>query len=377
MAESDGEERTEDPTGKRLREAQEKGQIPRSRELNSFVMLIAAGGMVIMTGSEMMQGLVAQFHHGLTLSRGDIFDPHQLIIHFRDAAEHALTVMAPFLAVMTVAAILSSIALGGISFSSEALTPKLDKLNPVTGIGRLFSWRSLLEMGKSLAKFLLVGTVMVVYLRHKVGAFMSLASEPVYQGLAHTGSLIVWSFFIISFSLLLLVLVDVPFQLWDHKRQLKMTKQEVKEEHKETEGSPEVKGRQRRIQREMAQRRMMEQVPQADVVVTNPTHYAVALRYDQESMDAPVLVAKGADEMAMRIRNVASEHNVPILSAPPLTRALYHSTELDQPIPFGLYRAVAQVLAYVFHLNQGAVYEQAGESPLDDLPIPEELRRDD
>jgi flagellar biosynthetic protein FlhB len=194
--------------------------------------------------------------------------------------------------------------------------------------------------------------------------------------MAHAGELLTWSFLVLSSILILVVVVDVPFQIWDHQRQLKMTKQEVKEEHKQTEGSPEVKGRQRQVQMEMAQRRMMEEVPKADVVVTNPTHYAVALRYDAEQMGAPVVIAKGTEIIAAKIRSLATENDVPVVAAPPLARALYFSTELGEAIPEGLYRAVAQVLAYVYQLKQGPIYNREGQAPMMDLPIPDDLQHD-
>jgi flagellar biosynthetic protein FlhB len=275
-------------------------------------------------------------------------------------------------------AVLSNTVLSGWNFSSQALQIKLNKLNPVTGLKRIFGWRGVMELLKSLAKFVLVGGIALLVVYSERDEFYGLGAEPLEQALGHTGELLVWSFLLISCALIVVALIDVPFQMWDHQRQLKMTKQEVKEEHKQTDGNPQVKQRQRQIQYQMAQRRMMQAVPTADVVVTNPTHYAVALRYEQGGADAPIVVARGADLLATQIRTIARENGVPVLEAPPLARAIYYSTELDQPIPAGLYRAVAQVLAYVYHLRQGTVYNRDGHAPtLDDLPIPDELRRDE
>jgi flagellar biosynthetic protein FlhB len=377
MAEAgDGQERTEEPTPKRLQEAREKGQIPRSRELGTFAMLFAASAVFLMLGGHFMAGLSAEMSHGLTISRAEAFDVSAMTIRFRDTAIEVLLTMAPFLALMAFVAVVAAVALGGWSFSAESISFKPEKLDPVKGLQRVFGWRGLMEMLKGLGKFVLVAAVAMLYLRLNAHDILSLGSEPLPQALAHMGGLLGWAFLTVTMALLVVVAIDVPFQLWDHKRQLKMTLQEVKEEFKQTEGSPEVKRRQRQLQMDMAQRRMMEEVPKADVVVTNPTHYAVALRYDQERMDAPVLVAKGVEVVAANIRTLAREHQVPILSAPPLARALYHSTDLNQPIPAGLYRAVAQVLAYVYHLRQGPVYDREGAIPMPDLPIPEDLRRD-
>lgn len=377
MAENDGQERTEQPTPKRLQEAREKGQVPRSRELSTAATLLAGAGAFLILGEPMVRSLVGLMTGGLTLRREDVFDTTVLAARLAGGLIDGVWLAAPLFLLSIVAALAAAVALGGWSFSTEALSFKPEKLDPVKGLGRVFSWRGVVEMLKGLAKFVVVATVAVLFLQLQGPRFLGLGAEPLMQGLAHTGNLVGWAFLSVSAAMLLVVAVDVPFQLWDHNRQLKMTKQEIKEEFKQTEGSPDVKARQRRIQMQMAQRRMMEEVPKADVVITNPTHYAVALRYDQREMNAPVVVAKGADLLAARIRTLAGENDVPILSAPPLARSLYHTTELGNPIPAGLYRAVAQVLAYVYHLRQGPIYNRDGTTPnLDDLPIPEDLRRD-
>jgi len=376
VAENDGQERTEQPTPKRLQEAREKGQIPRSRELATAATLLAAAGVFLVLGERMMRDLMQLLGSGLTLSREEIFDVTAMWARLTHALLDGVLLVAPLMLLAVVAAVGSAVALGGWSFSADALSFKPEKLDPVKGMGRIFSLRGLIEMAKGFLKFVLVAVVAVLLLRAQQAEFLGLGAEPLMQGLEHTGSLLGWSFLILSASMLLVAAVDVPFQLWDHHRQLKMTQQEVKEEFRQTEGAPEIKARQRRLQLQMAQRRMMEEVPKADVVITNPTHYAVALRYDQLKMDAPVVVAKGADLVAARIRAVAAEHNVPILSAPPLARSLYHTTELNEAIPAGLYRAVAQVLAYVYHLRQGPIYSRQGTTEINDLPIPDELRRD-
>lgn len=377
MAESDGQERTEQATPKRIQEARDKGQIPRSRELNTVAALMAAAAMFIATGDSMLQGLSDILHRNLTLQREDIFDTSVMFPRFIAGLLDAVGTFVPFMILMVVVAMLAAVALGGWSFSVQAMNIKLEKLNPIKGMGRVFSWRGLVEMLKGMAKFGLIATVAILLLNFRGDEFLGLGGEALPQALAHMGNLLSWSFLVISSVLLLVAAVDVPFQLWDHARQLKMTRQEIKEENKQTEGSPEVKGRQRSIQMEMAQRRMMEEVPKADVVVTNPTHYAVALRYDQSAMGAPVVVARGVDLVASRIRSVATEADVPIVEAPPLARAIYFSTELAEAIPEGLYRAVAQILAYVYHLRQGPIYNREGVTPDLELDIPDEYRRDE
>ncbi|MFA7095480.1 MAG: flagellar biosynthesis protein FlhB [Gammaproteobacteria bacterium] len=372
MAEESGQERTERATGKRLREAREKGQIPRSRELNNMVMMLAASGGLVLLGQGMLQSLQGILRQAFQVERDSLFDPVAMLQSFGHLFGDALMLLAPFLLLMIVAAVIGPLAIGGWSFSAQALTLKWERLNPVKGLGKIFSWRGLVELGKALAKFAVVATVAVTLLWNLASELLGLGFEPYERAFDHAVSLFVKAFIILSASLVLIAAVDVPFQLWDYARQLRMTRQEVKDEFKETEGRPEVKSRIRRLQRELAQRRMMEEVPKADVVITNPTHYAVALRYDQDKMKAPRVVAKGSDLVAARIRAVASEHRVPIFSAPPLARAIYFSTEIGREIPAGLYVAVAQVLAYVYQLKTWAPGGARPEPPAD-LPVPEEF----
>lgn len=374
MAEDSGQERSEAATPKRLHDAREKGQIPRSRELNTVTMMLAAAIGLLAMGQGILRDLTGLMQHTLSIDRARIFDSQSGTTALMDAIFEALLILAPLLALFTLAAILAPLALGGWSFSPQAMGFKWDKLDPIKGFGRMFSWRGLMELAKSLAKFALLAAIAGAFLWYYADEFMGLGQESLESALAHVGSLLIWGFVILSASLIVVAGIDVPFQLWDHARQLRMTRQEVRDELKETDGRPEVKGHIRRMQREMARRRMMQEVPKADVVITNPTHYAVALRYDAGRMGAPRVVAKGADLISVQIRAVATEHRIPILSAPPLARSLYHHTELNQEIPAGLYLAVAQILAYVFQLRERGA--PAGEPAFHDLPIPTELRRD-
>ncbi|MDH5786569.1 MAG: flagellar biosynthesis protein FlhB [Chromatiales bacterium] len=373
---SDGQERTELPTPKRLREAREKGQIARSRELNTLLGLLAAAVAFLAVGDRIIFDLSERMRQSFTIDRELIFDDGALLNTLSAALIDDLWAILPFMLLMALVGVLSSLSLGGWSLSAKAFAFKLEKLNPVKGLSRVFGWRGVVEMLKGLAKFLLVAIAALLLLDLWGDRFLGLGGEPLPQGMAHMGELLVWSFLILSSVLIIVAAIDVPFQLWDHQRQLKMTKQEIKEEHKQTEGSPEVKGRQRQMQMEMAQRRMMEEVPKADVIVTNPTHYAVALRYDAERMGAPQVVAKGSELVAAKIRAIAAENDVPLVSAPPLARALYFNVELGEAIPEGLYRAVAQVLAYVYQLRQGPIYNRDGQTPMVDLPIPDDLQHD-
>ena len=372
MAENeDGSEKTEDPSEKKLREAREKGQIPRSRELTTLLMTLSAALYFLYFGQGMMEGFITIMTKGLSFDRSYAFDIQKMAGLIFELFKEALIMSLPFLFLMVLIAIVSPMLLGGWSFSTSTWVPKLSKLNPISGFKRMFSLKALMELLKALAKFLLVTAVATYYLYTVFDQVLAVSQESLYQGMLHSAILIMQAFVFVSLSLLIVAMIDVPFQLWEHTKQLKMTKQEVKEEFKQQEGNPEVKGRIRQLQRQMAQQRMMQNVPEADVIVTNPTHFAVALKYDPEQMQEPIVVAMGADFMASQIRVIAQEHNIPVVEAPPLARALYYNAEIDQPIPYELFKAVAAILAYVFQLRQG---QKVAEVDFNHLPIPEALQ---
>ena len=373
MAENqDGQEKTEEATPKRKEEARKKGQVPRSRELTTMAMLLMAAIAMTFMGERMVVQLGEVMHLGLAVERAKIFDPWTAIELFGQALTLGIMLMLPFLVLMVATALAAPVALGGWSFSAEALAFKFDKLNPVSGLKRIFAARGVMELVKALAKFLLIGLIGALLLWYFLPQLMGLGREEPAVGLAHTGQILSRSFVILSASLVLIAAIDVPFQLWDHAKNLKMTRQEVRDEHKNTEGKPEVKAKVRTLQREIAQRRMMSEVPKADVVITNPTHYAVALRYDLDNMSAPIVVAKGVELLASQIRTVAVANKVPLYEAPPLARALYYSAEINQEIPTGLYLAVAQILAYVFQLK---AVTRGGPVPArpTEVPVPDEF----
>ncbi|MHB1292716.1 MAG: flagellar biosynthesis protein FlhB [Sulfuricella sp.] len=370
MAEDSDLERTEPASSRRIEQAREKGQVARSRELSTFTVLIAAGAGLMMMGPQLMDSLAGVMRGGLTLDRAAAFDPLMMLARIHQLSLGALVAFLPFILLMVVAAIFAPMVLSGWLFSFQALQPDFSRLDPLKGIGRLFSRNSLVELAKALGKSALIGGVAYWVIMHHKEALFSLAGESVNQSIAHLGSLLGVTFLTIVSSMILIVAIDVPFQLWDHSSKLKMTKEEVRQENKESEGSPEVKAQIRRMQREMARRRMMAEVPKADVIVTNPTHYAVALRYQDKLMGAPVIVAKGSALIAARIRALGEEHHIPILEAPPLARALFRHGELGEEIPAALYTAVAEVLAYVYQLRN---YQAGGgipPQPPQSLPVP-------
>ena len=375
MAEDTGQEKSEEPTSKRLADSRKKGQVARSRELTTTAMLIGSALGMFAFGTMIVDGLLGVMRHNLSLPREKMFDSVYMMAMLQESMAQSLIALGPFFAVMIFAAVVGSVAMSGWNFSFEAIAPKASKLSPLSGIKRMFGPQGLMELGKALAKFFVITAVGILVLWSISDTVLGLGKESLEQAIAHAGSLVLWAFLAVSVSTILIAIVDVPFQMWNHKRQLKMTRQEVKQENKETDGSPEVKGRIRQAQFDMAMKRMMEAIPDADVVITNPTHLSVAVKYDETNMRAPVVVAKGADYVAFEIRRIAAENNVPILSSPPLARSIYHTTELDEEIPEGLYVAVARVLAYIFHLRKTtAGTHGANDLAMDDLPIPDEMR---
>jgi len=362
MAENEtSQEKTEQPTPKKLREAREKGQIPRSKELNSMTIMVAGAIGLLMLGAYMIGALGSMMTDGFSLERSDLLGHASIFIRFETAVYAALSSITPFLVLMTVVAIATPLMLGGWSFSLDQINFKAERLDPIAGLKRIFSARGLMELVKALAKFLVVSVFAIIFMWTQAEEFLNLGREPFVQGLGHAAWLFGYAFLGMSLALLLIAAIDVPFQLWDHSNKLKMTLQEVRDEMKETEGRPEVKSRVRMLQQEMAQRRMMEDVPSADVIITNPTHYAVALKYDPDNMAVPVVVAMGKDLIALKIREIGQAHNVEIFEAPPLARALFAHSQLGQEIPGQLYYAVAQVLAFVFQLQTAR--EQGLEMP--------------
>jgi flagellar biosynthetic protein FlhB len=361
-------EKTEPASERRLQQAREDGQVPRSRELAACASLLAGGLLLWTTGASLQSALTLLLKDTLSFPREFAFEPALLLEHGSHVLGRVLWALLPFAAVVLAAVIVSPLLVGGWLFSAKALAPKFDRLDPVAGIARMFSLQSLGELGKALAKTVLVGAAAWYVVRSHADDVFALAMVPVGAGDLSLGHLLFVAFASMVGVLALVAAADVPWQRWRHAKQLMMTREEVRQEHKEQEGNPEIKGRIRAQQREMARRRMMADVPKADVVVTNPTHYAVALKYSEGRDAAPVVLAKGADDVAAKIREIAGEHGIPMLEAPPLARALYRHVEPGDAIPERLYTAVAQVLAYVFQLRAGG----APERP-DDLPVPADM----
>ncbi|BBP78542.1 flagellar biosynthesis protein FlhB [Pseudomonas gingeri NCPPB 3146 = LMG 5327] len=378
MAESEsGQDKTEDPTEKRKKDSREKGEIARSKELNTLAVMLAGTGGLLVFGGALAQDMAELMRLNFTLSREVILDQRYMAIFLLQSGKIALWAVQPVLLTLLLAAFIGPISLGGWLFAAGSLAPKFSRMNPLAGLKRMFSTKALVELLKALAKFIIVLLVALAVLSSDIDDLVRIAHEPLESSIIHSLQVVGWSALWMSLGLLLIAAVDVPVQLWESHKKLLMTKQEVRDEYKDQEGRPEVKQRIRQLQREMSQRRMMAAIPEADVVITNPTHYAVALKYDAEKGGAPVLLAKGNDFIALKIREIAVEHEIMLLESPALARSIYYSTELDQEIPAGLYLAVAQVLAYVFQIRQFRAGKGKRPDPLkDNLPIPPDLRRD-
>ena len=375
-ADESGAERTEEATPRRQEEARKRGQVVRSRDLNMSLSLLAGMVSLLWMASSMAHWAMQLVHANLQLSALELSRPDLLAHHARAALWMLMKILSVPLLVMLLATLAGGIALGGWVFSSEAFMPQWSRIDPWAGLQRMVSLRALLELLKALLKFMLVSTCCLVILRWHRDEIMGLARETAPGVWLHVAHIILWSALTMSASLLLVAAIDAPAQWFSFMRELKMTRQELRDEFKESEGRPEVKMRLRQMQRKMAESRMMAKVAQADVVITNPTHYAVALRYQPGRDAAPILLAKGVDHMALQIRKVADENSVIRVEAPPLARAIYFSTDLDREIPAALYMAVAQVLAWLHGLRRYRAGQGRHPGDVPELEIPQDLRRD-
>lgn len=377
MAEEEqAQEKTEQPSAKRLKESREKGQVARSKDFNATVILLFTGVGFLVFGRQLSDQLADLMRQAFEFDSNVLLSPVIAFERLFSLAKIGLGALVPILVVIFLLSLGAPLLLGGWVFSAQALQPKLSRLNIFKGLKRMVSIKGLVEMIKSFFKFILVAGFAILVLKVQIPSLLALGNAPIETAIASGGLIIIKSFVYISASLILIAVVDVPFQLYEHNKAMKMTKQELRDEYKETEGKPEVKSAIRRAQQELSRRRMMSEVPKADVILTNPTHYAVALSYKKKGKRAPVVVAKGKDLIAFQINKEAKNHRIPIISVPPLARAIYFSTKLNSEIPRGLYVAVAQVLAYIFQLKDKQRYDYKPEI-LQNVPIPPELVREE
>lgn len=352
MADDDSaQEKTEEPTPKRKQKARDEGQIPRSKDFTTFAVLITSTFGLFLFGGIMADSLLRISRENFSPTRDMIFDMNSMVLNLGRSFGDALWSSMPFFACVVIAALVGPTALGGILFSAKSLAPKWNRMDPIAGIKRIVSVRSLVELFKGIGKVLLIIGVAYVLLKAMQNRLLGLSSEPLEQAISHSLQLSLWAAIIMSAATIVISMIDIPFQIWEHQKKMRMSRQDIKDELKDTEGKPEVKSKIRQLQMQMAQSRMMASVPEADVVITNPSHYSVALKYDPNNMGAPILIAKGVDHIALKIREIANAHEIEVMESPPLARAIYHTTEVEQEVPEGLYVAVAQVLAYVFQLR--------------------------
>jgi flagellar biosynthetic protein FlhB len=367
MADGSDQEKTEQPSEKRLRESREKGEVPRSRDLSGAFVVLAGVAALMNSGQSGLYHVRRIFELGLGYSRGALFSDALPGASLHVAVREALLLFAPVAIATMLATLAAPLLLGGLNFSAQALQPKFERLDPIKGLGKIFAVRGLVELGKALLKLLFIGAVLALLLRHWQGELQATGRGSVMAGIAQSIGLLGRAALWFGSMLVLIGAIDALYQKYDHGKNLRMSKQELRDEMKESEGNPEVKGRVRQVQQAQSRRRMMQELPKADVVVVNPTHFAVALRYDDGHMGAPRVIAKGVDVLAQQIRLVAGSHRIPLVEAPPLARALYATTEVGREIPASLFVAVAQVLAYVYQLKQAAA---RGED-LPTVPNPE------
>jgi flagellar biosynthetic protein FlhB len=372
----DSQEKTEEPTSRRLEKARDEGQIPRSKELTSSAILISGSIGLFVFGPLMSEHMLNISRFNFSFDREIAFDTAAMLSQLTGSFADGLFMLIPLFVILLIASILGPIALGGWLWSAKAMAPKMNRMDPFAGLKRMFGIKGLVELAKALAKVLVVLPLSILLLSIMQQNLLDLARMDAFSAIVESFRLAGWAGIALAASTILIAIVDIPFQIWDNARKLKMSRQDIKDEMKDTEGKPEVKARIRQLQYEMSNNRQLSAVPEADVVITNPTHYSVALKYDPETMETPILIAKGVDHFALKIREVANKHKIQIIESPILARGIYHTTEPDQEIPGALYMAVAQVLAYVFQLRN--FRKGQGEKPEfpNNLDVPKDMQFD-
>lgn len=375
MSENDSsQEKTEEPTQKKLDKAREDGQVARSKELQSAA-LVFGGGLIILMGGSLGQFAFDLMDSHYQLSRSDVTDPAMMTAYLKHGADLAIAAVVPLLTIIWTFGLFSSMIPSGLILSGKAMSPQAKRMNPLSGIKKMFSSHSVVELLKSTMKVLIAFSIMVAVLYIKVPDLLAMTRMGLLDAIAIAIETLGFTVLSLGVGLFFIAVIDVPFQIFSNLKKLKMTKKEVKDEHKNSEGSPELKQKVRQIQMQASRQKIDSRVPEADVVIVNPTHYSVAIKYNTESADAPYVIAKGVDELAFRIREIAEKNGTPVLEIPDLTRAIYYSTRMDQEIPAGLYSAVAHVLMYVLQLNEWKAKRNHKPAPLPEFDIPNSLKR--
>ncbi|WP_299019554.1 flagellar biosynthesis protein FlhB [uncultured Photobacterium sp.] len=375
MSDNSSQDKTEQPSQQKLRKAREDGNLPRSKELVTALMTVGAALLLTAFSSSMAEMFKVITNLNMVLPKEAAFETEYMFKHLSQSLTTMVKAIGPMLGLLMFITVLANIIRGGWNISGKAAQPKFSKLNPISGIKRMFSTKSVAELIKSILKVTLISATLYWLLNSHLTQIVMLQRMPLTEAILQTVDLLWLGLFSFGLALLLIAVCEMPYAGWEYTKQLKMTKQEVKDEHKNSEGKPEVKAKIRQLQRQMSQRQMMKTVPQADVVITNPTHYAIALKYDLDKANAPFVLAKGVDQTALQMQQIARKHNCPVVEIPPLTRAVYYSTNEWQEIPAPLYIAVAHVLTFVFQMEQYKQGRQSHEPEFPQVTIPKELRR--
>ena len=374
MSDQSSQDKTEKASPQKVKKARQEGQIPRAKEFTTAVIFLAVALYFYSQLSNIWQSMTGVFRYNMALTKDDLASPNQMVEQIGQSLAMIIEMLVPMFAVIIIVTVASTLVLGGWMFRPANILPKLSKLNPLSGIKRMFSTRSLVELVKSTLKVTVIFAVLYGYLDNHLQPLLGMQSLPLNQGVTMIMSILFEGLLLMGFALLIFGVIDIPYQRWEHLKELKMTKQELKEEFKNNEGRPEVKQRIRQIQQQFARRKIDKMVPTADVVITNPTHYAVALKYDMSLSEAPFVVAKGVDETAMHIQRIARENQVEIINSPPLTRSIYYTTAIEQAIPSQLYIAVAHILTYVLQLKAFRKGSGKKPHPLPIFSIPKHLQ---
>ncbi|BBL91743.1 flagellar biosynthesis protein FlhB [Vibrio rotiferianus] len=374
MSDQSSQDKTEKASPQKVKKARQEGQIPRAKEFTTAVIFLAVALYFYSQLSNIWQSMTGVFRYNMALTKDDLASPNQMVEQIGQSLAMIIEMLVPMFAVIIIVTVASTLVLGGWMFRPANMLPKLSKLNPLSGIKRMFSTRSLVELVKSTLKVTVIFAVLYGYLDNHLQPLLGMQSLPLNQGVTMIMSILFEGLLLMGFALLIFGVIDIPYQRWEHLKELKMTKQELKEEFKNNEGRPEVKQRIRQIQQQFARRKIDKMVPTADVVITNPTHYAVALKYDMSLSEAPFVVAKGVDETAMHIQRIARENQVEIINSPPLTRSIYYTTAIEQAIPSQLYIAVAHILTYVLQLKAFRKGSGKKPHPLPIFSIPKHLQ---
>ncbi len=374
MSSDDAQEKSQEATPKKKEDSKKKGVVVRSKELNTVVLLLLSSGMILFSGNLIVEKFSEIMRKSFILEREVIFDVSFLVQYLKDIVLDGFYLLIPFAVILFFATLVSGSVLGGIQLNLGSLKPKLERIDPIKGIKKIISIKGLMELVKAMLKFVIIVSFSLLFIYFNYENILSLSFKSFNTSIVEAFEIIAFGFVSISASTIIIALVDTPFQIWNHNKQLKMSMQEVKDEMKNTDGNPEIKSRIRRVQQEMARKRMMQAVPDADVIITNPEHYAVALKYNKESSGAPVLLAKGCDFIAQQIKAVAISHEIEVVELPPLARAIYHTTKLNKEIPSELYVAIAQVLAYVYQIDNSKKGLCKRPKKLKEIVIPENMK---